>query len=65
MTTGSVAPAKTRAQISERTLRKDDWKRSPRITAVLLAIWVIYATVHVFIGSWYWVPRYHYLTPFY
>ena len=33
MTTGSVAPAKTRAQISERTLRKDDWKRSPRITA--------------------------------
>jgi len=65
MTTGSVAPAKTRAQISARTLRKDDWKRSPRITAVLLAIWVTYATVHVFIGSWYWVPRYHYLTPFY
>jgi len=65
MTTGSVAPAKTRAQISERTLRKDDWKRSPRITAVLLAIWVIYATVHVFIGNWYWVPQYHYLTPFY
>jgi hypothetical protein len=65
MTTGSVAPAKTRAQISERTLRKDDWKRSPRITAVLLSIWVIYATVHVFIGNWYWVPKYHYLTPFY
>src|SRR6516162_2710244 len=65
MTTGSVAPAKTRAQISARTLRQDDWKRAPRITAVLLAIWVTYATVHVFIGSWYWVPRYHYLTPFY
>src|SRR5215475_11358598 len=65
MTTGSVAPAKTRAQIPERTLRKDDWKRSPRITAVLLAIWVIYATVHVFMGNWYWVPQYHYLTPFY
>jgi hypothetical protein len=65
MTQGVVAPAKTRAQISEPTLRKDDWKRSPRITAVLLAIWVTYATVHVFIGSWYWVPRYHYLTPFY
>jgi len=65
MTTGSAAPAKTRAQISERTLRKDDWKRSPRITAVLLTIWVAYATVHVFIGNWYWVPKYHYLTPFY
>jgi hypothetical protein len=65
MTTGSVAPAKTRAQISERTLRKDDWKRSPRITAVLLSIWLIYATVHVFIGKWYWVPKDHYLTPFY
>jgi hypothetical protein len=65
MTTGSVAPAKTRAQIPERTLRKDDWKRAPRITAVLLTIWVLYATVHVFIGNWYWVPKYHYLTPFY
>jgi hypothetical protein len=65
MTTGSVAPAKTRAQISERTLRKDDWKRAPRITAVLLTIWVAYATVHVFLGRWYWVPQYHYLTPFY
>jgi hypothetical protein len=26
---------------------------------------VLYATVHVFLGRWYWVPRYHYLTPFY
>ena len=41
------------------------WWRAPRITAVLLTIWVAYATVHVFIGQWYWVPRYHYLTPFY
>jgi hypothetical protein len=65
MTTGSVAPAKTRAQISERTLRKDDWRRAPAVTAVLLTIWVAYATVHVFIGHWYWVPKYHYLTPFY
>ena len=65
MTQAPVAPTKTRAQISQRTLRKDDWKRSPRITAVLLAIWLTYATVHVFIGKWYWVPKYHYLTPFY
>ncbi|HEY1619875.1 MAG TPA: hypothetical protein VGG25_19790 [Streptosporangiaceae bacterium] len=65
MTQASVAPAKTRAQISERTLRKDPWWRAPRITATLLTIWVVYATVHVFLGKWYWVPQYHYLTPFY
>jgi hypothetical protein len=65
MTQITDAPAKTRAQISQKTLRTDPWWRSPAITAVLLAIWVIYATVHVFIGHYYWVPRYHYLTPFY
>ncbi len=65
MTQTTDAPAKTRAQISQKTLRTDPWWRSPGITAVLLAIWVIYATVHVFIGHYYWVPQYHYLTPFY
>jgi hypothetical protein len=65
MTQASVAPAKTRAQISERTLRKDPWWRAPRITATLLTIWVVYATVHVFIGKWYYVAPDHYLTPFY
>jgi hypothetical protein len=65
MTQAPVAPDKTRAQISERTLRKDTWWRAPAVTAVLLTIWVTYATVHVFIGHWYWVPKYHYLTPFY
>jgi hypothetical protein len=65
MTQAPVAPAKTRAQISERTLRQDPWWRSPAITATLLTIWVAYATVHVFIGHWYWVPKYHYLTPFF
>jgi hypothetical protein len=65
MTQAPVAPDRTRAQISERTLRKDRWWRAPTITAVLLTIWVAYATVHVFIGRWYYVPQYHYLTPFY
>jgi hypothetical protein len=65
MTQTPVAPAKTRAQISERTLRKDPWWRAPRIVATLLTIWVTYATVHVFIGKWYYVPQFHYLTPFY
>jgi hypothetical protein len=65
MTQLTDAPANTRAQISQKTLRTDPWWQSPAITAVLLTIWVTYATVHVFIGKYYWVPRYHYLTPFY
>jgi hypothetical protein len=65
MTQLTEAPAKTRAQISQKTLRTDPWWRSPAITAVLLAIWVSYAAVHVFVGKYYYVPRYHYLTPFY
>jgi hypothetical protein len=65
MTQASVAPGKTRAQITEKTLRKDPWWRAPAITATLLTIWVAYATTHVFIGKWYYVPQYHYLTPFY
>jgi hypothetical protein len=65
MTQLTDAPAQTRAQISQKTLRTDSWWRSPALTAVLLAIWVMYATVHVFIGKYYFVPRYHYLTPFY
>jgi hypothetical protein len=65
MTQASVRPAKTRAQISDRTLRKDQWRRAGIITATLLTLWVIYATVRVFMGSWYWVPKYHYLSPFY
>ena len=65
MTQLSDTPARTRAQISEGTLRKDQWRRKPIITAVLLTIWVLYATVRVFTGHWYFVPQYHYLTPFY
>jgi hypothetical protein len=65
MTQAIEAPAKTRAQIAERTLRKDPWWRQPAIVATLLTIWVLYATVRVFMGKYYWVPAYHYLTPFY
>jgi hypothetical protein len=64
-TQATAAPAKTRAAIGDRTLRKDPWWRAPNITAALLTIWVAYATVHIFLGRWYWVPQYHYLTPFY
>jgi hypothetical protein len=65
MTQVTVTPSRTRAQISDGTLRKDRWWRAGAITVTLLSIWVIYATVRVFMGNWYWVPQYHYLSPFY
>jgi hypothetical protein len=65
MTQAPEAPARTRAQIADRTLRTDPWWKTPRITATLLTIWVAYATVRVLTGHWYFVPQYHYLTPFY
>jgi len=63
MTAGIDAP--TRARISARTLRTDRWWLPPLITNVGLAVFVIYATVRSFMGQWYWVADYHYLTPFY
>ena len=65
MTQATTTPARTRAQISERTLRKDPWRRKPAIVAAGLTLWVAYAVRHVSLGRWYWVPAYHYLTPFY
>ncbi len=65
MTQISEAPARTRAQISDRTLRKDRWWQAPVVVVTLLTIWLTYATVRVFTGHWYYVPQYHYLTPFY
>jgi hypothetical protein len=65
MTQATVSSSRTRAQIADKTLRKDPWWRAPAITAVALTVWVVYATVRVFMGHWYWVPAYHYLTPFY
>ena len=65
MTQVSEAPGRTRAQIKERTLRTDPWWNRGRVVATLLTIWVAYATVRVFTGHWYFVPQYHYLTPFY
>src|SRR5258708_7425835 len=65
MTQISDAPARARAQIAERTLRKDTWWQRSIVVATLLTIWVGYATVRVFTGHWYYVPQYHYLTPFY
>ncbi|MGH3278345.1 MAG: hypothetical protein ACRDNW_04320 [Trebonia sp.] len=65
MTQVSEGPVRTRAQIKERTLRTDPWFNRGRVVATLLSIWVIYATVRVFTGHWYFADGYNYLTPFY
>ena len=63
MTQATTAPAKTRAQISERTLRKDPWWRQPAINAAALGIVVIYLTWASLINSdYFWKP---YISPLY
>src|SRR5512139_4009668 len=59
------APAKRRAQIKERTLRKDNWRSYPIFIVVLFTAWVAYATVRAMMGKYFYAAEYHYLTPFY
>ncbi len=63
MTSGVGAP--NRASISARTLRTDRWWLPPLLTNLGLLTFVVYATVRSFMGKWYWVEQYGYLTPFY
>ena len=65
MTQVSGHPARTRAQISGPNAPQGPLVASADHHRALLTIWVAYATVRVFMGSYYWVPAYHYLTPFY
>ncbi|VFA93322.1 Uncharacterised protein [Nocardia farcinica] len=62
---GTGVFSKTRARIAERTLRTDRWWLPPLITVLGLAAFVVYATIRSFVRTAYWVPAYHYLTPFY
>ncbi len=55
----------SRAAISARTLRTDRWWVPPLVTVVGLGAFIVYATVRAFVRTAYWVPDYHYLTPFY
>jgi hypothetical protein len=67
MTTTATRPGggKARAAIAARTLRTDRWWLAPLVTFIGLGAWVTYATVRVFMHDWFFVPEYHYLTPFY
>jgi hypothetical protein len=63
---GSAEPAGAgrRANIAARTLRTDRWWFQPLITVLALTAWVVYAVVRAGTHAYYWVPAYHYLTPF-
>ena len=63
MTQALEAPARTRAHIRERTLRKDRWWENPAVTGAGLAIIVIYLTFAVLVNrNYYWEP---YISPLY
>jgi hypothetical protein len=62
-THASQAPAKTRAQIGDKTLRKDNWRRQPSINAIGLGVVVIYLTWASLVnGNYFWKP---YISPLY
>jgi hypothetical protein len=63
--TTADAPVKDRARVPARTLRTDRYWQAPLATFFFFVAWVAYATVRSMMGSSYWVPAYHYLTPFY
>ncbi len=54
-----------RAQIPQRTFRRDGWRRAPLTTAAILIFFAIYATVRIFMNRFYYVDQFHYLTPVY
>ena len=61
--TGVFSPG--RAEIPQRTLRTDNWLKSPIWTDLGLAAIVIYATARAFMQDHFYVEQYNYLTPFY
>src|SRR4249920_2677871 len=63
MTQATTAPGKTRAQIPERTLRKDPWWRQPAVNATALAVVVAYLTWASLVNAdYFWQP---YISPLY
>lgn len=56
---------KARADIQAKTLRNDRWWQGPLGVGAILALFIVYSTIRVFMGRWYWVDDYHYLTPLY
>jgi hypothetical protein len=63
MTQATTTPARDRARIAERTLRKDPWWRQPAINAAALGVVVIYLTWASLVNAdYFWKP---YVSPLY
>src|SRR6266702_3480086 len=60
--TGVQAPG--RAKIAARTLRTDRWWVQGAVTVTLLVAWLLYALIRTSSQRAYFVPQYHYLSPF-
>src|SRR5438445_5859179 len=60
--TGVEAPG--RAKIAARTLRTDRWWVQGAVTVTLLVAWLLYALVRTSSQRAYFVPEFHYLSPF-
>jgi hypothetical protein len=61
---GAGVGHQSRARIAERTLRTDRWWLSPLLYVIGFTAWLVYGVVRAATQSDYWVPAYHYLTPF-
>src|ERR1700759_3821035 len=55
MPVGTNAPG--RAAIQERTLRTDNWRKSPAIVFLLLSGWVLYALIRTVWQAAYFAPQ--------
>ena len=53
-----------RAPISKPNLRTDNWRKSPILTFIGLSAFVLYGLIRTATQSSYYVPAYHYLSPF-
>lgn len=67
MTTTATRPAgaRARAAISAKTLRTDKWWLPPLTIGAILAFFIVYSTIRIFMAKWYVVEDYGYLTPLY
>ena len=63
MTQVTQAPTKSRAQIADKTLRRDQWWRQPTITGIFLGIAVIYLTWASLVNKDYYAAPY--ISPLY
>jgi len=67
MTTTATRPggARPRAEIAAKTLRSDRWWVYPLGIGAILAFFVVYSTIRIFMNKYYFVEDYGYLTPLY